>query len=528
MSPETRIYLLMILPLCTSALIVLFGRRPNLREAVHLAMGAFVFGIAVSLAGPVFQGQRPATRLGELVPGFEIAFQLEPLGMLFAIVASGLWVLTTAYAMGYMRAHQEANQTRFFACFPIAICAALGAATAANLLTLFVFYELMTLSTFPLVTHHGDEAARRGGRTYLTILLGSSILLFLLAIAWTWQVSGRLDFAPGGVLSDSYRQGRISDLGVTLLVALYAYGIGKAALMPLHRWLPAAMVAPTPVSALLHAVAVVKVGVFSILKVMIYIFGSPLLQETGASIWLMYVAGASVLLASWIAMHQDNLKARLAYSSVSQLVYTTLGAALATHAAWIGAAMHIAMHAVGKITLFFCAGSIYVATHRTQVSQLQGLGRQMPWTMGAFFLGSLSIIGVPPCGGLWSKWLLANGAVAAHQEILMGVLMVSSLLNIAYLLPIPIRAFFGEPNESEDHASDAGQQHSFAAFVESHGHKSPGESHGHTTQTAVGHGEAPLLCVVTPCLTAIGGVLLFFLADKLYHALSGLPLGLDG
>ncbi|MCA9148106.1 MAG: monovalent cation/H+ antiporter subunit D family protein [Planctomycetales bacterium] len=508
MSAETRILLLLVLPLLTSGLIVLFGRRPNLREAVHLSLGSVVFGIAASLAGPVFHGLRPELQLGELVPGFAISFRFEPLGMLFALVASGLWVVTTAYAMGYMRAHHEANQTRFFACFPIAICAALGAAGAANLLTLFLFYELMTLSTFPLVTHHGDEAAQQGGRTYLTYLLGSSIMFFLLAIAWTWQVSGRLDFVAGGILSSAFHEGRISRGGVTLLVGLYAYGVGKAALMPLHRWLPAAMVAPTPVSALLHAVAVVKVGVFTILKIMIYTFGASLLNETGASLWLMYVAGASVLLASWVAMHQDNLKARLAYSTVSQLAYITLGAALATPAAWVGAAMHIAMHAVGKITLFFCAGAIYVATHRTQVSQLRGLGRQMPWTMAAFLLGSLSIIGVPPCGGLWSKWMLATGAVEAHQYPLMAVLMISSLLNIAYLLPIPIAAFFAAPEDAAD----------------SHGHASHDSVHQDAQQHGEQHGgEAPLLCVVPPCLTAIGGLLLFFLADKVFHVLSNLP-----
>jgi multicomponent Na+:H+ antiporter subunit D len=378
----------------------------------------------------------------------------------------------------------------------------MGAALAANLLTLFVFYELMTLTTYPLVTHHGTEAARVGGRTYLAVLMSTSIAFLLLAIGWTWMVAGTVDFAAGGVLTDAWRQQRISSWGLAGLLALYAFGTAKAALMPFHRWLPAAMVAPTPVSALLHAVAVVKVGVFAVLKIAVYIFGIQLLQDTHVSIWLMYVAGASVLIASLVAMTKDNLKARLAYSTVSQLSYVTLGAALAQPASVVGAGMHIAMHALGKITLFFCAGAIYVATHKTEISQMRGLGRRMPLTMAAFLLASLSIIGLPPCGGLWSKWCLASGAAAAHQPLFVAVLMVSSLLNIAYLLPVAVAAFYQPAAAMSDKEDEAERAHE-------------GER--------IGIREAPLLCVVPLCLTALGGIVLFFYADTLFAAL--LPLG---
>jgi multicomponent Na+:H+ antiporter subunit D len=424
-----------------------------------------------------------------MMPGFRIAFAVEPLGMLFGLVASGLWVLTEIYAIGYMRGHHEKNQTRFYACFAIAIFAALSAAFAANLFTLFVAYELMTISTYPLVTHHGDEKAKKGGRVYLGILLSTSVAFFMLAIAWTWNVTGTLDFKPGGILGQASLEGKITNMELAILLGLFAFGIGKAALMPFHRWLPAAMVAPTPVSALLHAVAVVKVGVFSILKVVVYVFGIDFMRatrigEVGMSDWLCYVAGATILLASLVAMTKDNLKARLAYSTVSQLAYITLGAALATTDSVIGGGMHIAMHAVGKITLFFCAGAIYVGAHKTDISDMRGLGRAMPLTMGAFLLASLSIIGLPPGGGAWSKWFLAIGTVETSHYWLLATLMISSLLNIAYLIPIPIRAFMTPPG-----------------------------------QEPMKFKEAPMMCVVPLCITAIGSVVLFFFANEIYEVL---------
>ncbi len=390
--------------------------------------------------------------LGQMLPGFAIEFRVEPLGMLFALVASGLWILTTIYAIGYMRGHHEQHQTRFYGCFAIAIFAALAAAYSANLFTLFIAYEMMTISTYPLVTHHGTEEARNGGRVYLGILLSTSVAFLMLAIAWTWNVTGTLDFRLGGILAEAHASGKITDLQLGVLLGLFAFGIGKAALMPFHRWLPAAMVAPTPVSALLHAVAVVKVGVFSVLKVAVFIFGIDLMRDTGISVWLAYAAATSLLLASLVAMTKDNLKARLAYSTISQLAYITLGAALATQSSVIGGGMHIAMHAVGKITLFFCAGAIYVATHKKNISEMRGLGRTMPFTFAAFLIASISIIGLPPGGGMWSKWFLAVGTVETHHLALTAALMISSLLNIAYLIPIPIRAFMA-PDRNQNRTS---------------------------------------------------------------------------
>lgn len=484
MTSELLIQLSLGLPLVAVVLIFLCGKIPNLREACTIVVSIALFVVTVLLAMRVDAGDRPTWFIGEMVPGFTIEFAIEPLGMLFALVASGLWILTTIYAIGYMRGHHEKNQTRFFACFAVAIFAAVSAAYSANLFTLFVAYEVMTISTYPLVTHHGNEKAKMGGRVYLGILLSTSVAFFMMAIAWTWAVSGTLQFTQGGILREAYDAGKIDVNQLTILLGLFAFGIGKAALMPFHRWLPAAMVAPTPVSALLHAVAVVKVGVFSVLKVAIYVFGTDLIFETEIGTWLCYVAGASILLASLVAMTKDNLKARLAYSTVSQLAYITLGAALATPSSVIGGGMHIAMHAVGKITLFFCAGAIYVASHKTDISDMRGLGRAMPFTFGAFLLASISIIGLPPGGGSWSKWFLAVGTVEGEHYFLLAALMISSLLNIAYLIPIPMRAFM---------TPDSQEPQSFK--------------------------EAPMMCVVPLCITAVGSVVLFFVANWLYEFL---------
>jgi len=481
-SPVFTMLLALTVPLVAVPLVVAARRRPNLRESVTLIAATLQFGLVVSLAPQVMDGARPAVILAEPFPGLPLALALEPLGLLFALIASFLWLITSVYSIGYMRGHKEQHQTRFYAYFAIALAAVMGVAFAGNMLTLFVFYEVLTLSTYPLVTHAGTDQARRAGRVYLGLLLGTSIVFLLLAIAWTWLLAGTTDFTPGGILS-----GTAPAATLGLLLTLYVFGVGKAALMPFHRWLPAAMVAPTPVSALLHAVAVVKAGVFTILKVSVYLFGSGLMITLVASQWLQYVAAATILLASLVAMRQDNLKARLAYSTISQLGYVVLGALLANAAGIVGSAMHIATHAFGKITLFFCAGVILVATHKTEISQMRGLGRRMPITMMAFLIASLSIIGLPPAGGTWSKWYLAIGTLEAGQLALLAVLMISSLLNIAYLLPIPLHAFFSAPS----------------------GDNVPGGTY-----------EAPLFSLAAIIITTLGCLVLFFYPGPLYQLAS--------
>lgn len=471
MTGQALIILALLIPAIGVILIWLTSWNPNLRETTTLVTAVTLFGVVLTLFCRVMDGEQLMTGAYQLVPGLELAFKIEPLGMLFACVASGLWIVNSIYSIGYMRGNNEPRQTPFYMCFAAAIASTLGIAFSANLFTLFLFYEVLTLSTYPLVTHKGDDNAKAGGRIYLLILLGTSMVLLLPAIIATSMIAGTLDFTPGGILA-----GKTDKTTVALLLGLFMFGIGKAALMPFHRWLPAAMVAPTPVSALLHAVAVVKAGVFTAMKVVIYIFGIDLLSSTGANEWLIWVAAFSLMAGSLVAMTKDNLKARLAYSTVSQLAYVVLGAALATSWGAIGGSMHIAMHAVGKITLFFCAGAIYTAAHKTEVSEMTGLGRQMPFTFIAFLIGSLSIIGLPPFGGLWSKWYLGLGALDAGHVMIIAVLMISSLLNIAYLLPIPFKAFFGRQK----------------------GRKSDGIK------------EAPLPCLIAIGLTSLGCFILFF------------------
>ena len=444
MSAEALILITMLLPLLCAAGIIAARHYPDVREGVTLVTASLVAILMVIIANRFLNGEEFSLTIAEPLPGITIAFKIEALGMLFALVAGLLWVVTSIYAIGYMRSHNEKNQTRFFAAFAVAISCAIGVAFSDNLFTLFLFYELLTLSTYPLVTHSGTAEAKRAGRIYLGILLGTSIGLFLLAILITWFVAGSVTFQEGGVLA-----GKLDPAWAGLLYALFLFGIGKAALMPFHRWLPAAMVAPTPVSALLHAVAVVKAGVFTLLKVTIYIFGSDFILSNNVTGGLIWIAAATILFASMIAMSKDNLKARLAYSTISQLSYIALGAMLASKSGLIGASMHIAMHAFAKITLFFAAGAILVVTHKKLISELNGLGRAMPVTFGVFLIGTLSIIGLPPLGGMWSKWYLGLGAVETGQLLLLGVLMFSSLLNIAYLLPIPVRAFLSKPASGE-------------------------------------------------------------------------------
>ena len=482
MNGEAWIILLAVaVPLVAIPGILATHRLPNVREGISLSASVVLFVVVCSIATELDQGAVLAIDVVEPLKGIAIKFVVEPFGMLFALLASGLWIVTTVYAIGYMRGHHERNQTRFYTFFAVAIASTIGVAFSGNMFTLFLCYEVLTISTFPLVTHAGSAAAKRAGRTYLGILLGTSIALQLPAVIGTWAIAGTLDFVPGGVFADEITPG----IAAVLLV-LYVFGVGKAAVMPFHRWLPAAMVAPTPVSALLHAVAVVKAGVFTILKVSWFIFGFDLLRDLAVTDVLQWVAAFTILAASLVAMTKDNLKARLAYSTISQLSYIVLAALLAQQVAHVAGGLHILTHAFGKITLFFCAGAVLVAAHKSEISQMDGLGRVMPITMTAFLVGSLSIIGLPPFGGLWSKWMLVEGTLDAEQALLIAVLAVSALLNIAYLVPIPIRAFL-RPLPADAHRQ---------------------------------FNEAPIPCLAAITVTSLGCLVLFLFPDPVVDLLA--------
>ena len=497
--------LALLLCLLAIPLIVLTGRRPNVRETVSLLTAGTTFLVVFSIYRAHEAGQEIAYELVRVTDTLRIAFRVDDLGLIFALVASGLWVVNTLYSIGYMRAHREHKQTRFYACFAAAIAAALGAAFSANLFSLYVFYEVLTLVTYPLVIHAETDKARAGARRYLTYLLGASIAFFLPALFITAHIAGTLDFHPDGLLTHAMvTQGVEISAGLSgLLFVLFLAGVAKAALMPMHAWLPAAMVAPTPVSALLHAVAVVKAGVFTVSRVVFHVFGVELLARDGVNNFLVWGACVTIVVASLIALAQDNLKRRLAYSTVSQLSYILLGAGMLVPLASEGGLVHIGMHAASKITLFFCAGAIMVAAHKTEVSQLDGIGRRMPITMIAFTIGALSMIGLPPLAGLVSKWGLATGAgqtyvfdlghfepglvreVGPHLGVLF-VLVTSTMLNAAYYLPIVWRAFFRPSAEG-----------------------------------ATGFKEAPWPCVVALAITAALTILLFFFPESLIHLAEG-------
>ena len=467
--------------------ILLSHRQPNLRESWTILIALAKLSIVASLLPGVLHGGGFVFTIAEVIPGVPIELRVDALGMLFALVASCLWLLTSIYSIGYMRTLNEHAQTRYFASFAVAISATLGVAFAGNLLTMYLFYEVLSLSTYPLVTHEQNAEARASGRKYLTYILGTSIGLALPAMLITFATAGTLDFTVGGVLA-----GKASPELLGLLLVLFLFGFAKAGLMPFHGWLPAAMVAPTPVSSFLHGVAVVKAGVFAIFRVVFHVLGPETLQAVNLGMVITTLASATLLIASLVALTQDSLKRRLAYSTIGQLSYMVLGAGMLSATGMLGGVMHLAMHAFGKITLFFCAGAIYVASGQKYISKMDGLGRRMPFTYLAFFLGSLSIIGMPPLGGFVSKWNLLIGAVEGHQLVLIVVLVVSSLLNAAYFFPIVYRGFFLPPADGD---------------------------------TAAGLKEAPLFCVIPLTLTALFSLALFFFPDVLLQ-LGRMALGL--
>ena len=438
MSDEFQVLLPLLLPLLGAVGIAVAGKRyANVREAVTLVTAVGLVMVVGALLPELLAGERPSARVAEIFPGLAVEFQVEPLGMLFAVLASLLWVINSIYSIGYMRGNNEKHQTRFYVLFAVALSAVMGIAFAGNLLTLFIFSEALTLSTYLLGAHKGDQKTVRSARVYIGVLLATSIGLFLPAIIWTYQLAGTLEFTPGGILA-----GTLAGPAVGILLALYVFGIGKAAVMPVHRWLPAAMVAPTPVSALLHAVAVVKAGVFTITKVVLYIFGVDFLASVPSAQWLLYAAAFTIIAASVVALRQTNLKRLLAYSTIAQLSYVVVAALVLQPLAGIGAALHMVAHGFGKITLFFAAGAIYVASKKTDLHQLHGIGRRMPWTMAAFTVGALSMIGLPPTGGFISKWYILSGALQADNYLVVFTMIVSTFLNAAYFLPVIYSVWF--------------------------------------------------------------------------------------
>ena len=437
--------------------IIFFGKKPNIRESWSLIAGVLKLVIVLSMIPAVVYDKTIISySLFTILPGIEIGFRVDAFGLLFAMGASLLWIATSFYSIGYMRSTNEHSQTRYFACFAVSLSATIGVAFSANLFTMFLFYEILTIITYPLVAHKGTLEAKAGGRKYAIYLLGAAKAFLVAAIILTYNLTGTLEFSKTGIFPAVVQS--VNPELLYIIFVLFFFGFAKSAVMPFHSWLPAAMVAPTPVSALLHAVAVVKTGVFSVLRIIFFVFGADLMMDIGVDVFVITFASFTIITASLLALSRDNLKARLAFSTISQLSYIILGAALLTPSAMVGGIIHITNHAFSKITLFFCAGSIYVSTYKTKVSQLNGIGKKMPWTMAAFAIATLSMIGIPPVSGFITKWYLVIGSLERHNLVVLTVLLVSSFLNAAYFVPILYRAFFKEENSNSKHidSSDDG------------------------------------------------------------------------
>lgn len=436
-----------MIPLIGSLVVMTQKNSPNMREAVSSCCSVLLFIVVLSFIPALQAGKTLHYTLFNLLPGLSITLRADGFSMIFALVASSLWMIAVFYSMGYMRAHEEQCQTRFNACFALAIFGAIGVALSDNLFTLYLFYEIVSVCTYPLVAHHQDEESYEGGKKYIVYLATTAKFFLLPALILIYVLVGNLDF-PHNIFTGMMP----ADAESWVVVMLYVFcilGFAKNGVMPFHHWLPGAMVAPTPVSALLHAVAVVKVGVFCTTRTMLYVFGVDTMNMLNLGIPTAYFVGFTIIMASVIALSKDNLKARLAYSTVSQLSYIILGVALLTPHSIDGGLIHIVNHAFAKITLFFCAGAIYVAAHKKYISEMSGLGRTMPFTFGAFAIASLSMIGAPPVAGFVSKWYLLVGSMEAHQIGILLLLITSTVLNVGYFAPVTYKAFFGKRPEGE-------------------------------------------------------------------------------
>lgn len=423
-----RLLLPVAIPLVAAAAAALLRDRPLIRDGSVLLAGAGQVVVLLVMIPALLDGDRATLTILPFLPDAPLALRSDPLGMLLLLTASLLWLLTSLYSIGYLQ-RSSAALTRFHVLTAITIFATAGVAFSANLITLYLFYETMTIATYPLVNFTGTKEAAAGGRRYLAYQLGTGIALFLPAVVLTYTQTGSFALTPGGVFG-AEPTGWLP----TLTYLLFLFGIAKAAIIPVHAWLPAAMVAPVPVSALLHSVAVVNVGVFTLFRVVLDVFGRDAMASLGLGRLTLIATSITILVASLVALRLGNLKEILAYSTIGQLSYMVLGMALLNEAGATGGALHLVGHSVSKITLFFAVGAIAVGTGATTANQLRGLGQRMPLLLGLFAIGAASIIGLPPTVGFVTKYFLVIGVAEARQWIVLAVLAASTLLAATYYL----------------------------------------------------------------------------------------------
>jgi len=447
-----KLLLPLLIPLAAAGAIWLLRSQPRTRDVIALAAGVAQVIAVAALVPDVLDGGGSTLEISPFLPEAPIALRAGPLGVLLLVTASPLWLLTTLYSIGYLQGSDDAASTRFHVLVAITVAATAGVAFSANLVTLYLFYEAMTFATYPLVTYTGTDEAAAGGRRYLGYQLGTGIALLLPAIVLTYTQTGSFSFIPGGIFGAD-TEGWLPV--VTYL--LFLFGVAKAALVPVHVWLPSAMVAPTPVSALLHAVAVVNVGVFTLFRILLDVFGEEAMASLDLATVTLVVTSVTILAASLIAFTTRNLKEILAYSTIGQLSYMVLGIALLTEPGITGGILHLAGHAVSKITLFFAVGAIAIGTGATTLDGLRGLGQRMPLVVGAFAVGAASIIGLPPTIGFITKYFLFIGAAQARQWIVLVVFGISTLLTATYYLRVARGSLSPLPTADEGRGSSAGQ-----------------------------------------------------------------------
>jgi multicomponent Na+:H+ antiporter subunit D len=449
--PHLPLYTVLV-GLITAVLIFAIGeQRQQLRIVLNLAGAILKLLLVGVMLWGVYLDYRYEFRL-PLLPGLDLVLKADALTMLFSTLSAILWLVTTIYAIGYLE--DSPNRARFFGFFSLCVAATMGVATAGNLFTFFIFYELLTLATYPLVVHRGTRKALRAGLVYLKYTLSGSALM-LIGMIWLFTLTGSQDFISGGDVRP-HAEGNEFRLGAIFVLLVLGFGV-KAALVPLHGWLPIAMVAPAPVSALLHAVAVVKAGAFGIVRVVYDVFGVDYARQSGLLDALAVLAAITILYGSVRALAQTDIKRRLAFSTVSQVSYIILGVAVGSPLATIGGLVHLVHQGLMKITLFFCAGNYAETLGIHRVDQLNGVGQRMPWSSAAFTVGALGMIGVPPVAGFISKWYLGLGGLEAGKPWVVGVLVASTLLNAAYFLPLLQRIWFQPPPERWPAARDFGR-----------------------------------------------------------------------
>lgn len=433
--------------------LIIFALREE-QQRLRAALNLGGVGVKLLLVGTMLYGVSQGMEFRfslAFLPGAPLVLQGDALSLLFVTLSSVLWALTTLYAIGYLEG--SPLRSRFFGYFSLCVSATVGLALAGNLVSFLLFYEMLTLATFPLVVHRGTPESLRAGRVYLAYTVGGGALV-LIGVAMLHSLAGTPDFRAAGYLLEQVGE---HDMALRVAFVLLILGLGvKAALVPLHGWLPKAMVAPAPVSALLHAVAVVKAGAFGIVRVVYDVFGAEALSELELNRPLLWLAAFTILYGSVRALQQQELKKRLAYSTISQVSYITLGVALLGPVAAVGGLVHLVHQGLMKVTLFYCAGNFAETLGIHRIREMDGVGRRMPWTMAAFSVGALGMIGIPPIAGFISKWTLGLGALEVGQDWVVLVLLGSALLNAMYFLPLLWRGWFARPAAwHEDSYADA-------------------------------------------------------------------------